>query len=194
MLREDDLIPVRWPIEPRPLHRSSEGPGRRTRRCSATVPVHFRARLELSPVDELCSAVAEDLLDGVLGQAKIPGDLPDRLPESVVRTVSCLWLPRSMSSWWSLVPRLVTRGWRRSQGWVNFRRRSLQSRAVTREPLFSHSGRFHEERDSGATPKSLLLLAWCRRGDSNPHGFPHHPLKMACLPSSTTSAREEKPY
>ena len=23
---------------------------------------------------------------------------------------------------------------------------------------------------------------WCRRGDSNPHGFPHHPLKMACLP------------
>jgi hypothetical protein len=23
---------------------------------------------------------------------------------------------------------------------------------------------------------------WCRRGDSNPHEFPHHPLKMACLP------------
>src|SRR3990172_806865 len=34
-------------------------------------------------------------------------------------------------------------------------------------------------------------VSWCRRGDSNPHGFPHHPLKMACLPNSTTSAREE---
>ena len=28
----------------------------------------------------------------------------------------------------------------------------------------------------------------CRRPDSNRHGSPHHPLKMACLPSSTTSA------
>jgi len=35
---------------------------------------------------------------------------------------------------------------------------------------------------------------WCRRGDSNPHGFPHHPLKMACLPGSTTSALEEKSW
>src|SRR3990172_6363110 len=40
-------------------------------------------------------------------------------------------------------------------------------------------------------PNSLSGLTWCRRGDSNPHGFPHHPLKMACLPGSTTSAREE---
>src|SRR4030067_2366513 len=31
----------------------------------------------------------------------------------------------------------------------------------------------------------------CPRGASKPHGFPHHPLKMACLPGSTTSAREE---
>jgi hypothetical protein len=29
---------------------------------------------------------------------------------------------------------------------------------------------------------------WCRRRDLNPHGSPHHPLKMACLPDSTTSA------
>ena len=30
---------------------------------------------------------------------------------------------------------------------------------------------------------------WCRRRDSNPHGSPRHPLKMVCLPNSTTSAR-----
>ena len=35
---------------------------------------------------------------------------------------------------------------------------------------------------------------WCRRPDSNRHEFPHHPLKMACLPSSTTSARKETLY
>src|SRR3989338_6108725 len=26
------------------------------------------------------------------------------------------------------------------------------------------------------------LIYWCRRGDSNPHGLPHMPLKHACLP------------
>ena len=60
-----------------------------------------------------------------------------------------------------------------------------------REPVFSHSGHLKRKRNSGAKPKSLSLFKWCRRGDSNPHGFPHHPLKMACLPGSTTSAREE---
>src|SRR3990172_1614669 len=30
----------------------------------------------------------------------------------------------------------------------------------------SQSGRFHEKRDLGGKPKSLLLLRWCRRGDS----------------------------
>ena len=41
----------------------------------------------------------------------------------------------------------------------------------------------------------LIGFEWCRRGDSTPHGFPHHPLKMACLPGSTTSARfEESTY
>ncbi len=30
--------------------------------------------------------------------------------------------------------------------------------------------------------KSKPGVEWCRRGDSNPHGLPHHPLKMACLP------------
>jgi len=33
----------------------------------------------------------------------------------------------------------------------------------------------------------LLDKQKCRRPDSNRHGSPHHPLKMACLPSSTTS-------
>jgi hypothetical protein len=32
------------------------------------------------------------------------------------------------------------------------------------------------------------IFQQCRRPDSNRHGSPHHPLKMACLPSSTTSA------
>ena len=31
-------------------------------------------------------------------------------------------------------------------------------------------------------PDSLSESSWCRRRDLNPHGFPHHPLKMACLP------------
>ena len=34
-----------------------------------------------------------------------------------------------------------------------------------------------------------VFSLWCRRPDSNRHGSPHHPLKMACLPVSTTSAR-----
>ena len=59
------------------------------------------------------------------------------------------------------------------------------------EPQISHSRDFQGKRESSASPDSLLDSVWCRRGDSNPHGFPHHPLKMACLPGSTTSAREE---
>jgi hypothetical protein len=55
------------------------------------------------------------------------------------------------------------------------------------EPIFSHSAHFQRKRDSGGKPKSLCVLRWCRRGDSNPHGFPHHPLEMACLPNYTTS-------
>jgi len=31
-------------------------------------------------------------------------------------------------------------------------------------------------------PDSLSDSKWCRRRDLNPHGSPHHPLKMACLP------------
>ena len=31
-------------------------------------------------------------------------------------------------------------------------------------------------------PDSLSVSEWCRRRDLNPHGSPHHPLKMACLP------------
>ena len=31
-------------------------------------------------------------------------------------------------------------------------------------------------------PKPLICGNWCRRRDSNPHGFPHTPLKRACLP------------
>jgi len=30
-------------------------------------------------------------------------------------------------------------------------------------------------------PDSLLDSSWCRRRDLNPHGFPHHPLKMGLL-------------
>ena|GEM_PF-3388145 len=34
-----------------------------------------------------------------------------------------------------------------------------------------------------------FIITWCRRPDLNRHGFPHYPLKIACLPSSTTSAQ-----
>jgi len=37
-------------------------------------------------------------------------------------------------------------------------------------------------------PYGGFMSLWCRRPDSNRHGSPHHPLKMACLPDSTTSA------
>ena len=70
----------------------------------------------------------------------------------------------------------------------------LAPHGKAREPHFRPSGRFHEKREPGTRPNSLCVLRWCRRGDSNPHGSPHHPLKMACLPSSTTSARKENPY
>ena len=56
------------------------------------------------------------------------------------------------------------------------------TRVFPREPQMSHICLFHEKRELGGKPKSLLLLRWCRRRDLNPHGFPHHPLKMACLP------------
>jgi hypothetical protein len=39
-----------------------------------------------------------------------------------------------------------------------------------------------KKRRKGTSLGKYLPEAWCRRGDSNPHGFPHHPLKMACLP------------
>ena len=41
---------------------------------------------------------------------------------------------------------------------------------------------YRELKESSFYPDSFLLLKWCRRGDSNPHGFPHHSLKMVCLP------------
>ena len=34
------------------------------------------------------------------------------------------------------------------------------------------------------TPARATLPIWCRRGDSNSHGFRHRPLKTACLPIS----------
>src|SRR5512138_1544666 len=33
-------------------------------------------------------------------------------------------------------------------------------------------------------PPRLTRVHWCRRGDSNSHGFRHCPLKTACLPIS----------
>ena len=35
---------------------------------------------------------------------------------------------------------------------------------------------------------------WCRRGDSNPHGSPRHPLKMVCLPFHHFGILKEKIY
>ena len=39
-------------------------------------------------------------------------------------------------------------------------------------------------RGSKRHQKKPNCLGWCRRGDSNPHGSPHTPLKRACLPIS----------
>jgi hypothetical protein len=36
--------------------------------------------------------------------------------------------------------------------------------------------------------QQVRLYDWCRRPDLNRHGSRHYPLKIACLPSSTTSA------
>ena len=43
-------------------------------------------------------------------------------------------------------------------------------------------GFFGRKRGLRKRPESPLVSRWCRRRDLNPHGFPHHPLKMACLP------------
>jgi hypothetical protein len=46
-----------------------------------------------------------------------------------------------------------------------------------------------KKRENGLNAcRAQLCGQKCRRPDSNRHGSPHHPLKMACLPSSTTSA------
>jgi hypothetical protein len=63
-----------------------------------------------------------------------------------------------------------------------FLRISASCRAPRRtklcEPEMSHSARFYEKKELGAKPNSLWVLRWRRRGDSNPHGFPHHHIKI----------------
>src|SRR5512139_2589434 len=49
-------------------------------------------------------------------------------------------------------------------------KRELSPRRAT----FVPPGVLLEKREPGLEPNSLLVLVWCRRGDSNPHGFPHH--------------------
>ena len=52
------------------------------------------------------------------------------------------------------------------------------------DPLTSGSLWFFGHRCRHRIPNKM----WCRRPDLNRHGFPHYPLKIACLPTSTTSA------
>src|ERR1700694_2374266 len=40
----------------------------------------------------------------------------------------------------------------------------------------------------------LSLKEWCRRGDSNPHGLPHTPLKRTCLPVPPLRLLRERLY
>jgi hypothetical protein len=43
----------------------------------------------------------------------------------------------------------------------------------------------------------IIPNRWCPRPDLNRHGSPHYPLKIACLPGSTTWANRydhERPY
>jgi hypothetical protein len=70
------------------------------------------------------------------------------------------------------------------------RSRSLRSH----EPQISHSGLKTEKRELGAKPNSLLELRWCRRGDSNPHGFPHHPLNRSFRVNGEHSAGKNRPH
>ena len=43
-------------------------------------------------------------------------------------------------------------------------------------------------------PDSLLDSSWCRRRDLNPHGSPHHPLKMALFARGLRSARTPEEF
>ena len=62
------------------------------------------------------------------------------------------------------------------------RRCSHITRIFPYEPLFRHSGRFHEKRDLGGKPKSLLELRWCRRRDLTDEA----PANQACaLPAGS---------
>jgi hypothetical protein len=49
------------------------------------------------------------------------------------------------------------------------------------EPQISHFPIFKKKRDLGGKPKSLSVLPWCRRGDSNNRGSSRHPPKHGPL-------------
>src|SRR5258707_6730073 len=55
-------------------------------------------------------------------------------------------------------------------------RRHLTTREAVSLPGFDE--RFVQVRAGCGTVSGR----WCRRGDSNPHGLPHTPLKRTCLP------------
>ena len=46
-----------------------------------------------------------------------------------------------------------------------------------------------QEKGTRKKPDSLSDSEWCRRRDLNPHGFPHHPLKMALFARGLQSVR-----
>jgi hypothetical protein len=54
--------------------------------------------------------------------------------------------------------------------------------------------RMPDARGRSGSAKLLILKGqkWCRRRDSNPHGFPHTPLKRACLPIPPLRRRKVK--
>jgi hypothetical protein len=50
-------------------------------------------------------------------------------------------------------------------------------------PKFAPNDNFERKRRKRGTrkkPDSPVVSIWCRRGDSNPHGFPHHTTKLPC--------------
>jgi hypothetical protein len=43
--------------------------------------------------------------------------------------------------------------------------------------------------EEGLNSLTIRFYSWCPRPDLNRHGSPHYPLKIACLPGSTTWAK-----
>ena len=67
----------------------------------------------------------------------------------------------------------------RGHSWFTsgMRERSVPAHVGARSRFESPWSTMKRKRSEGFLRRSLDV-SWCQRGDSNPHGFPHHPLKQ----------------